>query len=124
MRPGQADRDLNVLHVVPSFFPAHSYGGPIQSVLALCRALSRHGCAVRVLTTNSNGLGRTLDVPTDREVELDGFTVRYCRKLARNSISANARGGSSAGTRTHKLPRRCICASASGCGLPSFFSPS
>ena len=79
---------MKVLEVVPSFYPAHIYGGPIQSVYHLCRSLAEQGCEVKVLTTNANGPAATLDVDPDREVEVDGlFQVRYCRRRGRGSIS-------------------------------------
>lgn len=82
------DRRLRVLHVVPSFYPAHVYGGTIQSGLQLCRALARAGCAVRVLTTDANGKAAVLDVEKHRDVELDdGVLVRYAPRLAGHSIS-------------------------------------
>ncbi len=79
---------LRIAHVVPSFFPAHVYGGPIQSVYALCNAVARLGCQVRVLTTNANGLNDVLPVDTTREHRLgDGLMVRYCARRLRHSVS-------------------------------------
>lgn len=43
----------SVLHVVPSFFPAHRYGGPVQSLYELCLAQQRAGVRVRVLTSDA-----------------------------------------------------------------------
>lgn len=79
---------MKILHIVPSFFPAHVYGGPIASVYQLCRYLARKGCDVRVLTTDANGPDKVLDVHTAREVELaDSLHVRYCHRLIRHSVS-------------------------------------
>ena len=79
---------LKIVHVVPSFFPAHVYGGPIQSVYALCNALARLGCEVRVLTTNANGLDAVLPVDTTREHRMgDGISVRYCARRMRHSVA-------------------------------------
>lgn len=79
---------MRVLHVTPSFFPAHIYGGSIESTYQLCLHLARHGCKVSVLTTDANGLGNVLDVPTDLEVELaEGLHVRYCHRVTRHSVS-------------------------------------
>lgn len=79
---------MKILHIVPSFHPAHVYGGPIESVYALCRALVRQQCDVRVLSTDADGLDRVLEVATDRELEQPGgVKVRYCHRLARHSIS-------------------------------------
>jgi glycosyltransferase involved in cell wall biosynthesis len=79
---------LKVLHVIPSFYPAHYYGGPIQSTLHLCRKLAEAGCDVRVLTTNANGPEAVLEVPTDSEVEVaPGVRVRYARRARPDSFS-------------------------------------
>jgi len=79
---------MKVLHVVPSFYPAYIYGGPIRSTLELCRNLANLGCEVRVLTTDANGLNQTLDVEKHQEVELpEGFRVRYCPRRYQHSVS-------------------------------------
>jgi glycosyltransferase involved in cell wall biosynthesis len=79
---------MKVLHVVPSFHPAYSYGGPIRSTFELCRNAVELGCEVRVLTTDANGLDRVLDVDKNEEVELpEGFRVRYCPRHQRHSVS-------------------------------------
>lgn len=79
---------MKALHLSPSFYPAHVYGGPIESLYQLCRHLAHNGCKVRVLTTDANGAHRSLEVEKEREVELvDGLYVRYCRRLARHSVS-------------------------------------
>lgn len=79
---------LRVLHVVPSFWPAIRYGGPIESTLQLCRHLAAAGSAITVLTTDSDGPGARVSVQTDREVELaPGMRVRYYRKLMRDSVA-------------------------------------
>ena len=84
---------MKILHVVPSFYPAHVYGGPIESVYALCRHSAAQGCAVRVLTTDANGLDRVLEVETSRETTLAGnVQVSYCRRLARHSVSLQLLG--------------------------------
>jgi hypothetical protein len=76
-----------VLHVSPSFYPSKAYGGTIRSGYGLCRGLAQIGCDVRILTTDTDGLGRTLGVSNDREVEVDGLRVRYCHKRLRHSVS-------------------------------------
>lgn len=67
---------MRILHVVPSYFPAHRYGGPIVSVHTLNRALVKLGADVTVYTTNIDGKG-TLDVPLGEEVMIDGVRVVY-----------------------------------------------
>ncbi len=69
---------LRILHVVPTYYPAVRYGGPIRSVHALATALSRRGHEVHVYTTNVDGPD-DLDVPIDRPVFLDGVAVHYFR---------------------------------------------
>ncbi len=79
---------MDILHIIPSFAPAWSYGGSVQSAYFLCAKLAQNGCSVRVLTTNSNGIGKELTVDPDCEQELvKGVHVRYCRRLFRHSIS-------------------------------------
>lgn len=74
--PERRTHPLRVLHVVPTFYPAVRYGGPIQTVLRLCQELVTLGADLHVATTDADGPG-TLDVPRDREVEVEGVPVRY-----------------------------------------------
>src|ERR1700730_5349745 len=67
---------LRILHVVPTYYPAVRYGGPIRSVHGLAAALARRGHDVHVYTTNVDG-DSLLDVPVDRPVLLDGVKVHY-----------------------------------------------
>jgi glycosyltransferase involved in cell wall biosynthesis len=67
---------MRILHVVPSYFPAVRYGGPIFAVHGLCQALAARGHAVEVFTTNVDGLG-TCAVPIGIPVTLDSVRIRY-----------------------------------------------
>jgi glycosyltransferase involved in cell wall biosynthesis len=67
---------VRILHVVPTYFPARRYGGPIVAVHGLCKALAARGHEVGVFTTNVDGDG-TLDVPVATPVDVDGVQVRY-----------------------------------------------
>jgi glycosyltransferase involved in cell wall biosynthesis len=67
---------LRLLHVIPSYYPAVRYGGPIRSVHALGAALVRRGHQVSVYTTNIDGDG-DLDVPLGTPVDMDGVLVHY-----------------------------------------------
>jgi glycosyltransferase involved in cell wall biosynthesis len=79
---------MRVLHVAPSFYPAHVYGGPTRSSYELCRNLANLGCEVRVLTTDANGLRHVLDVEKHQDVLFEErFSVRYCRRRFRHSVS-------------------------------------
>lgn len=83
---------MKVLHVTPGFYPAHFYGGPIQSTYDLCRHLVQKGCDVRVLTTNTNG-PQVLDVPTDYELQSPaGFRIRYTRRWRREATAPKLLG--------------------------------
>jgi glycosyltransferase involved in cell wall biosynthesis len=67
---------MKILHVVPTYYPAVRYGGPIRSVHGLASALAAQGHNVHVYTTNADG-DDVLPVPLDRSVQLDGVSVRY-----------------------------------------------
>ncbi|MEP7246192.1 MAG: glycosyltransferase [Gammaproteobacteria bacterium] len=69
---------MRVLHVVPSYYPAVRYGGPIRSVHGLAAALVRRGHDVHVYTTSMDG-DADLDVPLGRPVDIDGVSVQYFR---------------------------------------------
>lgn len=82
-------RGPRVLHVIPGFYPAVRYGGPIESVLRTCQALLRAGVDLEVLTTDADG-PLSLDVPTDRVVDVEGVPVRYCRRWPQASFNPSA----------------------------------
>jgi glycosyltransferase involved in cell wall biosynthesis len=71
-------RKLRILHVVPNYYPAVRYGGPIRSVHALSAALVQMGHEVHVFTSSMDG-PVDLDVPEGTPVNLDGVLVRYFR---------------------------------------------
>ena len=75
---------MRLLHVVPTYFPAVRYGGPIHSVHGLCVALAARGHDVHVFTTNVDGPGDSA-VPLGRPVDMDGVKVWYfpSRRLRR-----------------------------------------
>jgi glycosyltransferase involved in cell wall biosynthesis len=76
---------LRVLHVIPSFYPATRYGGPIESVFRLCAALPSAGVHVDVVTTNADG-PCDLDVPVDRATSYEGVPVRYFQRRPRTGF--------------------------------------
>jgi glycosyltransferase involved in cell wall biosynthesis len=67
---------MRILHVVPTYFPAVRYGGPIFTVHGLCRALAARGHELQVFTTNIDGPGIT-PTPIGTPVDLDGIQIRY-----------------------------------------------
>jgi glycosyltransferase involved in cell wall biosynthesis len=71
-------RRLKILHVVPAYYPAVRYGGPIRSVHGLAAAVARRGHDVHVYTTSVDG-ETDLDVRLGQPVDLDGVSVHYFR---------------------------------------------
>lgn len=69
---------MRLLHVIPTYLPAVRYGGPIQTVHALCRALAGHGHDVHVYTTSVDGPFDS-DVPLGRPVDMEGVKITYFR---------------------------------------------
>ena len=69
---------MRILHVVPTYYPAVRYGGPIRSVHALAVALVGQGHEVTVYTTSLDG-ERDSDVPLGTPVDMDGVQVLYFR---------------------------------------------
>lgn len=79
---------LKIATIAPSFYPAHSYGGPIRSTLQLAQGLVRAGCELRVLTTNTAGKQAVLQLDPAREHTLPGgVQVRYTRRLMPESVA-------------------------------------
>lgn len=69
---------MRILHVIPAYYPAVRYGGPIRSAHGLCAALAARGHDVHVFTTTMDG-SHDLDVPLRGPVLLDGVRVHYFR---------------------------------------------
>lgn len=91
--PGSDDSrsPLRVLHVVPSFYPALGYGGPIHALYELCLAQVAAGRSVRVLTSDANGPTRLRELSGRWVYELGVPTfyapVRFGEDLAPALIS-------------------------------------
>jgi glycosyltransferase involved in cell wall biosynthesis len=85
---GADDAALRVLHVTPFFAPAWVYGGLPESAYQFARHLAHAGATVRVLTTDANGWGTRLDAAAMAAyAHRDGIEVRYCARVARQSVS-------------------------------------
>ena len=67
---------MKILHIVPSYLPATRYGGPVQSVHNMNKALVAAGAEVTVYTTNADGKSR-LNVPLGEPVDMDGVKIYY-----------------------------------------------
>jgi len=82
-----------VLHVSPFFAPAWVYGGLAEAAYQFARHLADAGATVRVLTTDANGPGKRLDaVAQAMYPRSPGFEVRYCARVARQSVSIELLG--------------------------------
>ena len=80
---------MNILQIIPSFYPATHYGGTIYSALGLCNALAKRGVELRVLTTDTAGPGgrRRLKIEGFPTIFAAGYPVYYCRKWFLHSVS-------------------------------------
>lgn len=85
----EPSHSVKILHVIPSFYPAHRYGGPIQSVYDLCRHTVAQGNDVRVLTTTADGPDQVLYPDTTVRFLPGSIEVKYCSRLAADSVSAS-----------------------------------
>lgn len=82
---------MKVLHIVPAFYPATYWGGPILSVYELCNSLSRQNDRIklRVLTTDSAGPTTKDSVPyssVPAKYEA-GYSVYFSRRLIGSEFS-------------------------------------
>jgi glycosyltransferase involved in cell wall biosynthesis len=69
-------RKLRILQIVPTYFPAVRYGGPIRSVHALAKTLVERGHEVHVFTSSMDGPD-DLDVRLRAPVNIEGVLVYY-----------------------------------------------
>ncbi|MBT8763371.1 glycosyltransferase [Desulfohalobiaceae bacterium Ax17] len=65
---------MKLLCIVPSYWPAFQFGGPIYSVHGLNKALVKKGVDVTVYTTN---VGLNGKVPVNQEVDVDEVKITY-----------------------------------------------
>ncbi|MCA9513632.1 MAG: glycosyltransferase, partial [Myxococcales bacterium] len=80
-------RPLRLGLVIPSFYPATGFGGPIFTSLHTAQALARRGVEVSVVTTNADVGGR-LDVDTRRWHDLEpNLRVRYFADTVTDRLS-------------------------------------
>jgi glycosyltransferase involved in cell wall biosynthesis len=70
----RVDARMKILHVIPSVAAVH--GGPSRAIAEIERALSDRGVEVTTVTTNDNGIGQTLDVPSNEPVQTP-FATRW-----------------------------------------------
>lgn len=75
--PDVEQQSLNILFVTPGYAPAWALGGVVTSMDLLAQALVSLGHQVTVYTTNSDGMGGTLEVPVAHPVSNNGVSVFY-----------------------------------------------
>lgn len=68
---------MNVLQVVPHYFPALEFGGPLRVAHSLSIALKRLSHEVHVCTTNLKNHKENLDVVVGKPTNVDGVQVIY-----------------------------------------------
>ena len=74
---------MKILQVIPYFYPAWAYGGPLRNVYGLCKELVKRGHEVTVFTTDT--LDSRNRVKETQEI-IDGIEVRRFRNLS-NTIA-------------------------------------
>lgn len=70
---------MKILHIIPTYLPSVHSRGAIDSMHFLNKQLVQGGVDVSVYTTNQDGAGGVMDVPTGSEVKIDGVRVIYCK---------------------------------------------
>lgn len=67
---------MKLVVVIPYFYPAYIYGGPVFAAYQLCLKVAENGVDVNVITTNLNGEEK-LNVKTNTFTSQYGFNVKY-----------------------------------------------
>ena len=70
---------MKLVVVIPYFYPAYIYGGPVFAAYHLCQKVAENGVNVDVITTNLNGK-ESLDVVPNVFTSQFGFNVKYYNK--------------------------------------------
>lgn len=70
---------MRILLVIPYFYPAWTYGGPIKVAYDVSRELVKRGHKVTVYTSNGNNSYSRID---SRIKEVDGIQVHYFRNVS------------------------------------------
>ena len=79
---------MKVLHVVPTYFPATIWGGPIYSVGGLNNAISKiANLDLTVITTNAGGFSLFNNTKKRDYLKPRNFRLIYCHRIAFVSVS-------------------------------------
>ena len=68
---------MKILHIIPTYTPARFASGPINATHDLNKWLSQKGVDITVYTTNADKPNDKINVPVNREVNIDGVKVFY-----------------------------------------------
>ena len=71
---------MRVLQVIPYFYPAWSFGGPVRSVYHISRELAKRGHEITVYTTNAFDTKRNFKI-RKTGTYIDGICVRFFRNV-------------------------------------------
>jgi glycosyltransferase involved in cell wall biosynthesis len=73
---------MKVLFVSPSFYPAFHYGGPIFINRSFCDAMAKsEGVEVHVLTTDSDGPRKRIDLKFASANHTESYAITFCRRV-------------------------------------------
>lgn len=78
---------MRILQVIPYFYPAWSYGGPVRSVYELAKGLVKNGHEVTVFTTDAYDEHSRVEYKGD-QTDIEGINVKYFKNLS-NYIAWN-----------------------------------
>lgn len=81
---------MKILHVIPTFYPAVYWGGPIFSTYGLCNALAAiPSVKLKVLTTDAAGpaLSQRLKPDSNPVIYPNGYEVRFTRRVWGTAVS-------------------------------------
>lgn len=67
---------MRLLVVIPSFYPAINYGGPIFTSYYTCNELAKLNVQFKVITTNANGATK-LAIESNKFTNLNGYPIKY-----------------------------------------------
>lgn len=70
---------LKILFVIPYFYPAEFFGGPVRTAFETAKKLAENGHEIRVFTSDAKDLEHRLIV---NNTIFDGVTVSYLRNLS------------------------------------------
>lgn len=81
-------KTYNILIIIPSFYPAIIYGGPIFTSYYTCNELSKLHLSFSVITTNANG-GKRLDIKPNIYLQVNDYPVKYYNETIISKFSWN-----------------------------------